>query len=56
MFQTKEDAMAGGLMSYAPSDIEQFRRTLGRPDVVRNPNLATNGRYPLAVWKYDTSS
>ena len=22
----------------------------------RNPNLATNGRYPLAVWKYDTSS
>ena len=22
----------------------------------RNPNLATNGRYPLAVWKYDISS
>ena len=21
----------------------------------RNPNLATNGRYPLAVWKYDVS-
>ena len=22
----------------------------------RNPNLAANGRYPLAVWKYETSS
>ncbi len=22
----------------------------------RNPNLAANGRYPLAVWKYDVSS
>jgi len=22
----------------------------------RNPNLATNGRYPLAVWNYDVSS
>jgi len=23
---------------------------------VRNPDLATNGRFPLAVWKYETSS
>lgn len=23
--------------------------------LVRNPNLATNGRYPLAVWKYESS-
>jgi hypothetical protein len=22
----------------------------------RNPNLAANGRYPLAVWTYDVSS
>jgi hypothetical protein len=23
---------------------------------VRNPDLAANGRFPLAVWKYETSS
>ena len=22
---------------------------------LRNPNLATNGRYPLAVWHYDVT-
>lgn len=27
-----------------------------RIQFVRNPNLAANGRYPLAVWTYDVSS
>jgi hypothetical protein len=27
-----------------------------RFNFVRNPNLATNGRFPLAVWSYELSS
>jgi hypothetical protein len=38
----------GQIFSEAPAFTAQFT-------FARNPNLATNGRYPLAVWNYDVS-
>lgn len=38
----------GQVFSEAPAFTARFQ-------FVRNPNLATNGRYPLAVWTYDVS-
>lgn len=41
--------LAGQSFTEAPSFTARFT-------LARNPNLAANGRFPLAVWHYDTSS
>ena len=41
-------AINGQAVTEAPSFTVRFT-------FARNPNLAANGRYPLAVWNYDVS-
>lgn len=41
--------LAGQTFTEAPNFTARFT-------LARNPNLAANGRFPLAVWHYDTSS
>ena len=41
-------AVNGQVFTEAPSFTVRFT-------FARNPNLAANGRYPLAVWSYDIS-